>query len=71
MPATHVSAHRHLQNRIPGNTAAGKAVAVKLRDRLGISDDHAEQLKDVAFGFALGLSTVVIPLVSQILLRAQ
>ncbi len=54
---------KHLNNRIPGNTAAGKAVAVKLKDLFGMSEDQAESVKDVVLGYVLGVASTLIGLV--------
>ena len=42
---------------------------MKLKNLLGMSDDQAEQLKDICFGYVLGVLGVLIPLGFQILLR--
>lgn len=54
---------KHLNNRIPGNTAAGQAVAVKLKDLFGMSEDQAESVKDVVLGYVLGVASTLIGLV--------
>lgn len=42
-----------------------------MKDILGMSDDQADQLKDVVFGYVLGTLGIVIPLVFHILLLSQ